>query len=217
VRSGRFRNAVRRVRVLGRRIIVPRRLSSGLQQAVMGKWNYRQADQFAYGDETTYRKAMAYLNGHGEIEDWGCGTGFARRFATRSAYTGIDGSESRFTDKVADLRVYTSDVDCILIRHVLEHNHDWRTILLNAVGSFRVRMALVIFTPLQDRTRQIATWPSGIPDIGFRKDDLIEVFKHLRYAEESLRTATQYKTEHIFYIEKPASTVNAGSAGAGDT
>ncbi|MGH3115983.1 MAG: hypothetical protein ACRDQ2_02510 [Gaiellales bacterium] len=160
---------------------------------------------------------MAFLNGHGDIEDWGCGTGFARRFATRSAYTGIDGSESRFTDKVADLRAYTSDVDCILIRHVLEHNHDWRAILTNAVGSFRLRMALVIFTPFQERTRQIATWPSGIPDIGFRKDDLIEVFQHLPYAEESLQTATQYKTEHIFYIEKAASTADAASAGAQGT
>ena len=72
-----------------------------------GKWNYEYVDQFAYGDETSYRKGMAYLDGHGVIEDWGCGTAWAKRYVTKSTYIGIDSSKSRFADKVVDLRSYT--------------------------------------------------------------------------------------------------------------
>jgi hypothetical protein len=194
-----------------RRILTrPRRLIRGPQgllraraRSVVGKWNYGRMNQFAYGDETTYRKGMAFLDGHGDIEDWGCGTAFAKRFVTRSTYLGIDGSRSDFTDKVADLRTYRSNADCIFIRHVLEHNYEWRAILTNAVGSFQRRFVLVIFTPFADSTHPIATW-SGIPDITFRKDDLTEFFRHLPFSEESVQTNTQYRTEHIFYVERPS-------------
>jgi hypothetical protein len=201
MRSDGSSGVIRRLLVRGRRLIWGSQSVRRRDFLVQGKWNYRTVKQFAYGDETSYRKGMEFLNGQGSIEDWGCGTAFAKRFATRSAYIGIDASESQFTDRVADLRSYTSDVDCIFMRHVLEHNYDWKTILTNAVRSFRRRMVLVIFTPFGDETRQIASW-SGIPDIAFRKDDLTRFFRHFKYSEESLRTKTQYNTEHIFYIEK---------------
>jgi len=165
-----------------------------------GGWDYRDVEQFAYGDETSYRKGVAFLDGYGDIEDWGCGTAWAKRFVTKSAYTGIDASPSRYADKVVDLRTYRSDADCVFIRHVLEHSFDWGAILTNAVASFRQRMVLVIFTPFADQTREIASW-SGIPDIAFRKEDLTERFHHLPYSEETIFTNTQYEREHIFYIE----------------
>jgi len=168
---------------------------------MIGKWSYRDVKQFAYGDETSYRKGMAFLDGHGTIEDWGCGTAYAKRFATRSAYVGIDGSPSDYRDKSADLATYRSHTDCIFMRHVLEHNFEWRAILRNAIASFERRMVLIIFTPFGDETRPIATW-SGIPDIAFRKEDLTELFRDLHYSEESLETDTQYMTEHVFYIER---------------
>src|SRR5262249_18621560 len=123
------------------------------EQEVIGKWDYRGLAQFPYDDETTYKKAMAFLDGHGIIEDWGCGTAYAKRFVTKSIYIGIDGSKSSFTDRIVDLREYTSDADCILIRHVLEHNYDWKMILTNAVKSFKRRMVLIIFTPLTNHTQ----------------------------------------------------------------
>ncbi len=171
------------------------------EQLMMGEWNYPGLGQFPYDDETTYKKGMAFLDGHGIIEDWGCGTTYAKRFVKKSTYIGIDGSKSSFTDKVVDLRKYTSDIDCIFMRHVLEHNYDWRKVLSNAVSSFKKRMVLIIFTPFTNKTQQIATW-SGIPDIAFRKKDLTKFFRQLKYTEESLKTDTQYNTEHIFYIEK---------------
>lgn len=167
----------------------------------IGKWDYHQAEQFAFGDDTTYRTGIAFLDGHGPIEDWGCGTAYARRFVTRSAYTGLDGSASRFSDKTVDLRTYRSETACLFMRHVLEHNHEWQSILANAIESFRNRMVLIIFTPFGEQTRQISS-SFGIPDIAFRKEDLTKLFDHLQYREESLVTATLYGFECIFYIER---------------
>jgi glycosyltransferase involved in cell wall biosynthesis len=170
-------------------------------EQMIGKWDYQIVGQFTYGDDTTYKKGMAFLDGRGTIEDWGCGAAYAKLFVKESKYIGIDGSQSTFTDQVVDLRNYTSKTDCIFMRHVLEHNHDWRNILANAVNSFTKRMVLIVFTPFAEQTKQIAKW-SDIPDISFRKADLTEFFQHLKYIEESLETDTEYKTEHIFYIEK---------------
>lgn len=200
------RRTVRRVLSWGSRLIGGGHvLSNARKRSMVGRWDYRHGTQFPYGDETSYRKGMTYLDGHGTIEDWGCGTAFAKRFATRSAYIGIDGSPSAFRDKAADLRTYASNADCIFMRHVLEHNYEWRAILKNAISSFQLRMVLIIFTPFADETGPIAT-SSEIPDIAFRKEDLIESFRHLHYSEESLQTPTQYETEHIFYIEKRSSS-----------
>jgi hypothetical protein len=210
-----IRRVARRVRLSLRRLILRKPFVERRDFLEDGKWNYEHVDQFAYGDETSYRKGMAFLDGHGAIEDWGCGTAWAKRFATQSAYIGLDSSKSRFVDKVVDLRTYTSNADCIFMRHVLEHTPDWKTILTNAVGSFRRRMALVIFTPFGDETRQIAMW-SGIPDISFREEDLTDCFRDLRFSAESLLTGTQYGMERIFFIEKgdPAIAVTEGHAEA---
>jgi hypothetical protein len=174
--------------------------------AMIGNWNYSNVEKIHYGDDVSYRKGIAFLDGHGTIEDWGCGFAHAKTFVKKSEYIGIDGSQSGFADKIADLREYTSNTDCILMRHVLEHNDDWRKVLSNAISSFKTRMALIIFTPMSEKTQRITTSRiltlSPVPDISFRKEDLTSLFKHLKYSEESLETDTQYKTEHIFYIEK---------------
>ena len=58
-----------------------------------------------------------------------------------SEYVGLDGT-SPFADRVVDLRAHRSSADCIFMRHVLEHNVEWRKILHGAVNSFRKRMVL---------------------------------------------------------------------------
>jgi hypothetical protein len=89
------------------------------------------------------------------------------------------------------------------MRHVLEHNAEWRDVLTNALGSFTRRMVLVIFTPLVDETRciDVDRW-TRIPTISFRKQDITEMLGHLSYREEAIATDTEYKIEHVFYIEK---------------
>jgi GT2 family glycosyltransferase len=172
--------------------------------AMVGLWNYAKCERpVPSGDDTTYRKAMEFLHGCATVEDWGCGTTYAKAFMKGGKYVGIDGSPSKFCDFVTDLRLYKSMADGILIRHVLEHNPDWRTILANAIASFQKKLVLIIFTPFGETTKRIATNWSNIPDLSFRKEDLTDLLKGLPYTEESVRTATQYGVEHLFYITRP--------------
>jgi SAM-dependent methyltransferase len=170
--------------------------------AMRGRWDYSEAAQFPYDDQASYRKGIAFLDGHGTIEDWGCGTAFAKRFIELSDYIGIDGSESPYVDKVVDLQTYCSDVDCIFMRHVLEHNYGWHHILKNAVNSFRKRMVLILFTPFSEAERRIGE-NKGIPDLSLRREKVLSFFEELVVAEESLESATEYGHEYIFYVEKP--------------
>jgi hypothetical protein len=173
--------------------------------SLQGVWNYGTLPRFNYGDDTTYRQGMAFLDGHGDIEDWGCGFAHARTFVSTSRYRGVDGSGSA-ADVIADLTTYRTTVDCIFMRHVLEHNFEWRQILANAVASFQRRMVVVIFTPFAATTHRIVSATEvtavPVPDIAFRKADLTRCFAGCRYREESCRTRTQYGTEHVFYLEK---------------
>src|SRR5262249_37489055 len=106
---------------------------------------------------------------------------------------------------VADLTRYTSRVEGVLLRHVLEHNHAWKDILDNALRSFTRRMVLVLFTPFSDVTRVIGFNPAmGVPDISFARADIIRRFTGLTWTlEENLPTTTQYGVEHVFYLERP--------------
>ena len=169
--------------------------------------HYDMLPELRCGDERSYRKAVAFLDGHGTIEDWGCRLAHAKRFVVKSSYIGIDGS-SPYADKIVDLSTYSSNADCLFMRHVLEHTADWRRILSNAVQSFRNRMVLVISTPFGKVTRQLATSSEltafAVPDISFRKEDLTAAFGGVLYTEESLPSKTPYGVEHIFYLEKSA-------------
>lgn len=184
-----------------------------------GKWDYSQvrAPKRYGNDNITYKKAMKFLADCKEVEDWGCGTAYARKFC-RTKYIGIDGSGSKFIDKVEDLKEYASDVEGILLRHVLEHNIDWERVLENAIKSFHKKLVLVIFTPWQTKTKRLA-WnrkrsvcivgAGSIPNIGFRKEDVTKFFEGMRCKEEALRTGTQYGIETIFYVKKIKSCLRA--------
>jgi hypothetical protein len=173
----------------------------GGRQTILGKWEARyNTDSFPYGDETSYKKAASFLEGHGLVEDWGCGAAWAKQYFTD--YRGIDGSGGH-ADRIADLREYTSQVACVLLRHVLEHNHDWKSVLRNAVRSFTERMVIVICTPFAEETRQIATHWSEIPDYSFNREDIMEELFELEVSSETVVTETVYGVEAIFYISRP--------------
>lgn len=172
---------------------------------MLGLWDYsRIKGPTPYGDATTYQKGMEFLDDCELVEDWGCGTAFAKMFRKRGSYIGVDGSKSPFTDKIVDLREYRSQPDGIFMRHVLEHNHDWRRILENAAASFQRKLVLIIFTPFGPETRQIATNWSQIPDLSFRKEDLTVHFQAHAWREESFSTETQYRAETMFFVERQA-------------
>jgi len=164
----------------------------------VGSWVYGK-EQFSYGDDDqSYRKAAEFLDDAPllEVEDWGCGTAYAKRFF-RCRYVGVDQAPG-FADRIADLRYYDTEAHGILLRHVLEHNVEWPRILRNALKSAD-KLALVIFTPFAETTRQIA-WNPGynVPDISFRREDLTDHFNS--YKSETFSSSTQYGTETIFYV-----------------
>ena len=155
-----------------------------------------------YGTETYEKPIQWLLETCDSIEDWGCGYAWARRFVPEGKYFGVDGSPEAapYADKIADLTTYTSSVEGIFIRHILEHNYSWRDVLANAAASFRKRLVLIIFTPFGEHTVPMVR--NDLIDLSFRKDEITAYFKDLTVREEHLVTDTQYKQEHIFYVER---------------
>jgi hypothetical protein len=191
--------------------IVRHPMPLGVTASNLGRWDgvYRNAARRqSYKDTLTSEKAAAFLEVCASVEDWGCGWGLFRAYLKDSVrYRGIDGSQSPFADEVADLCSYRSQVEGILLRHVLEHNPAWEQVLENALCSFTKRLVIVLFTPFTDVTQVIGyNETMGVPDLAFAKTDLIRRFTGLRWQlEENLRTNTQYGVEHVFYLERPSS------------
>ncbi len=180
-----------------------------MDKGMLGKWDEWYKDiktmgSFRYGNTVTYKLAADFLADIMEVEDWGCGTGGFKRFYN-GKYVGIDGSTNPFVDKVVDLCKYRSKVDGIVMRHVLEHNYNWKDVLCGAVSSFQKKFCLILFTPFRDITQEIAHNKKhgvDVPDIAFARKDIEEQFMGFRWRMESLETRTGYGIEHIYYIEK---------------
>ena len=115
---------------------------------MLGKWapwyQGTEAAGRAYGPTTTYAVAEGALR-YLDVEDWGCGY---RHFESHhtGGYVGIDGTAG-YCDVVADLVDYRSSTPGLLLRHVLDHNIEWRKILANAVASFTDTLVVILFTP----------------------------------------------------------------------
>lgn len=179
-----------------------------MAESNIGKWNnwYRGIkDPQPYGDTATYRLGADFLQDCDLVEDWGCGKGWFSRFISPEKYRGIDGSHSPWAENIVDLVSYQSQVPGIYMRHVLEHNYEWESILRNALASFTQKMVLVLFTPLSEKTHVITFAPNpGVPDISFSENDLITIFNEneVSFRSENLNTATQYGVETIYFIER---------------
>ena len=136
------------------------------------------------------------------MEDWGCGRGGFRRFCVSDRYTGIDGSRAPFTDRIADLRAYRSLAPGVLLRHVLEHDHQWPAILDNAVASFQRKLCLILFTPFSEETRIIADNRAlgvDVPDISFARGDIEKHFTGLTWRLiADIPSRTQYGAEQFY-------------------
>lgn len=138
---------------------------TGLQNihSGFGKWDdwYKNAkagspNAFRYSETISYNKCADFLQDVKEVEDWGCGmAGFKNHCKTK--YIGIDGSHTPFADSIQDLCLYRSSAEGIMMRHVLEHNYQWKKILLNAIYSFNKKICLVIFTPFSEKQNKSAS------------------------------------------------------------
>lgn len=163
------------------------------------KWKYTGSVMFSDIKQESYKKAAEFLGD--TVEDWGCGTGWAKRFFKN--YHGIDGSPSEFVlpEDTVDLVDYTSDVDSILMREVLEYNTKWKKILKNVKRSFKKKLCLIISTPFAEKTH-IDTWYGEIPELRFKKEDILKQFKDCKTKEETIKTNHLYGQDWILYVEK---------------
>ena len=131
--------------------------------------------------------------------------GWFRKICTAKNYIGIDGSDTKHADVKADLTKYVSECEGLYMRHILEHNFEWKSILENACKSFTKKMVLVLFTPLVEKTTTICINSINVPDISFCKKDITDIFDKydINYSMETIKnSATQYNIEYIFYLEK---------------
>jgi glycosyltransferase involved in cell wall biosynthesis len=149
-----------------------------------------------YGIEATYEKAAKFLGGL-QVEDWGCGKAYARKFFG-SSYKGVDGTPDG-CDVVVDLTKYTSQTQGILLRHVLEHNFEWEKVLKNALTSAQ-KLAIVVCTEFSDTTHLLYIDDWGIPIFSFREEDLTCHFSS--YTKEIVigEGQGQQCSETIFYV-----------------
>jgi hypothetical protein len=162
-----------------------------------------------YGsDDTTYVRAGLYLSGPGLVEDWGCGTTYARRFIG-APYRGVDGLWSRFADEQADLAVPRQPVPKILMRHVLEHNWNWREILVNMLASFTDRAVLILFLRPGEKDRNVSASDlsdeSEWPGLELCEADLLAILAQsgVSFSSEEMETATApYNYERIYWLAK---------------
>jgi len=194
----------------------------------MDKWNnsYKNLtinDLFdtKIGDSITFNKGFDWLHSCDTIEDWGCGSGgFKRLFVQKNPnilidqpitktnkYIGIDGSITPFADIKTDLVNYKSNVEGIFLRHVLEHNYQWKEILINACSSFSEKFCLVLFTPFSDITKEInhnLIHGIDVPDLSFKLEDITDIISlnNCIFTYETIITDTAYNVEHIFYITR---------------
>jgi hypothetical protein len=192
----------------------------------VGKWDEwyktltpQDMGSFRYGDTVTYRMASAFLVDMDEVEDWGCGAGGFKRFC-RARYVGVDGSKTPFADRIVDLCDYSSRVEGVLMRHVIEHNYQWEKILDGAVRSFTRKLCLILFTPFAEETREIAhnrAHGIDVPDLSFCRDDIERRLGGLRWELfDNIPTETGYGLEHVYLVWKPepAPPVAANAGGA---
>lgn len=170
---------------------------------MMGAWwsKYRLAkNPFPMGDEDTYSDSLKWLDLPGvSIEDWGGGLGYAEQFVSQAlTYKSVDGSSIL---NPVDLVTYQSETDCILIRHVLEHNpNHWDQILRNAMASFTQRMAIVSFCSFTCTNQVILDHSGNKPAWDTYRLPLPSILSLLSGTEVHMRTYDSM--ESIIFVEK---------------
>ena len=157
------------------------------------KWKHKAR----YGQEPSYVLGMKWLAECEAVEDWGCGPAYAKLFST-VPYTGIDGTPGA-ADVIADLSSYRSTTPGLFMRHILEHNYDWRDILENALASFTHRMVLILYRPLQKVEKTII--PANPVELDLPEGELMDmVDPFLKRIEKVAPSAHGYET--VLLLEK---------------
>lgn len=178
----------------------------------IGKWDeafknlpsYPSA--FKYGETLTYEMAADFLKDCHTVEDWGVGGGGFLKF--RPNAIGVDGSDTPFAEKkYIDLVEYTSNIEGVHIRHVLEHNYEWKSILKNALKSATKKVAITLFIPLNNRNNTIELaynlFGTNVPNLSISEKEFMDVVNEFNYKDitrATFSTNTYYSLEEIIHI-----------------
>ena len=156
-------------------------------------------DPRAFGEALTYAIAASYLRGCAEVHDWGCGTGYLRGYVPEGQpYLGIDGTRTQWANVVTDLTDWKTPAEGVVLRHVLEHNPAWRTVLQNAVRSTRVRLAVIFFVPLCEGSAEQDMTPWGpYRNLALPGDGVVEIIERELHIEAhyTIATDTEFGSE----------------------
>jgi hypothetical protein len=163
-----------------------------------------------YGDTLTYKMGAEFLSDCQPVEDWGTGAGGFKRF--RPNAIGVDGSNTPYADKIEDLENYRTYCEGIFIRHVLEHNFNWETILENALASMTKKLFLCIFTPMSSKesfeikegSAENKAYGIDVPNLSLSGSSILRLI--MKYGctvdIQKFQTATAYGEETVFLIVK---------------
>ena len=179
---------------------------------MLGKWDYSGASDMCFSDENceSYKKSAEFIGD--TVEDWGCGTAWSKQYFKN--YRGIDGSPHKNVDEIVDLQEYTSDVDNILMRQVLECSGNWRKVLENVKKSFKKKFCLVIYTPEVEETRigyvhtpvkaDGSKMGGVINEVYFNRQDILNYFpeSEFKVRQETIKTQQGYNEEWVLYVER---------------
>jgi len=190
----------------------------------VGKWDAHYASMpyiIPMGLSDSYEVAAKAFRDAGvtEVEDWGCGYGWMETVLGTVApgirYVGVDGSRSPYHDRVIDdLTTRQTKVEGIFMRHVLEHNYDWPTILDNALASFTKLFVLVLFTPDivlngtdDDRPHEELQFEEefGVPTLALNQNLIEKSFNRhgLQWEDDYIVSPyTSYGHEDIFVVSR---------------
>jgi len=144
-------------------------------------------------NQLTYELGYSFLKNCNKIEDWGCGESKFKKYIEKNhiEYIGIDNSIESNTNIKADLCQYTSSVDGIFMRDVLEHNSEWKKILQNACKSFNKKMCLIFLKPLPD-----------VSNTQVNKSEISEIFRIFNIAYRVEYRTGFFETTTILYLNK---------------
>ena len=178
----------------------------------VGKWDnwYKELGEtpsaYKYSETETYKIAADFLRGLDAVEDWGVGAGgFLNHLPTA---IGVDGSDTPFAQKkFIDLCNYVSKVNGVHLRHVLEHNYEWKQVLINALTSAKDKLVITFFIPFSGgETKELAhnlIYGVDVPDLSISKkefDIILQSFSTKKIEIISLENGTAYGIEIIYKI-----------------
>lgn len=179
-----------------------------------GKWDefYKDLDSpDHYIDSESYEVGAYWLKNCATIEDWGCGKGWFGYVASKAglSVTGIDGSKTKFADKVVDLEDYTTEVEGIFMRSVAEHNYEWEKVLTNLAKSFTKRAFVQFYTPMNKTTEegillQTSAGYDNIPEISIPTKVWERILKenNIKWTMEEVDSPLAYGEETYYFLQK---------------